>query len=453
MLTVEQESLIFWLVIWVIVAVLVIRNQWSKKIPSAGLPFIYLLSLSMIHWFGGLIYALPWYQPTAADLLSQGISRANVVAGFNESVYGIIGFGLGSTIMATSVLKMLKPSWLYELPRQPNLKLPKTYIFLGLFLAVILIPLSGLPGFNAISTSAVSLFIVALCLACWKAWYTNDQRAFIVWLTIACSAPLISVPTLGFISSGAAASLVVLVFVFNFYRPRWKVILIALLALVLGLSVFVTYLRDRNEIRAKVWGGQSSETRIEQVWQTISKFEIFDPFKQQHLEAIDRRLNQNVLVGQAAVFMSNGGVNYAGGETLGQAVLGVVPRILWPDKPVFAGSGDIVSRYTGKTFAVGTSVGVGQVLEFYINFGSWGVFFGFLAFGTVVRIFDIVAGKKLVSGNWVGFVSWFLPGLGLIQPGGSLVEVVSSTSASIVLVCILNRVALPKKIRGTVLRT
>ncbi|MBD2385321.1 hypothetical protein [Cylindrospermum sp. FACHB-282] len=447
MLTAEQQQqwLSFWIFIWVVVVILVSGSLWNKKLPSVGLPLIYLLNLSMLHFVGGLIYSFPWYKPDSAYILNSGFSLTNTYLGFNQTVYGVIGFGLGSTILAPWVLKVLQPSWLYEIPRQPNLKLAKAYIELGLFFTFVLYPiLARIPSFSALSTSGISLFIVGLCLACWKAWYMGDKQALQLWLAVTCCLPLFTVLILGFIGFGAAAALVVLIFVFIFYRPRWKVIIIALLALVFGLSVFVTYFRDRNQIRAKVWGGESASSRVEQLWQTASSFEFINLFKQEHLELIDIRLNQNVLVGQAVNYMSTGQVNYAGGETLWQAAISVVPRLLWPDKPVVGGSGDLVSTYTGLKFADGTSVGVGSVLEFYINFGSWGVVLGFVILGTVIRIIDIVAGKKLICGNWVGFTSWFLPGLGMIQPGGALAEVVATTSASVVLVYIINQFYLSK---------
>lgn len=451
MLTEEHISLIFWLFIWVIVVGFVIQNQWSRKIPSVGLPLIYLLSLSMIHWFGALIYAFPWYKPTH-PYLTQTASLINVSLGFNQSVYGVIGFGLGSVILAPLLLKKLKPAWFYDVLHQPDLKLPKTYVFLGVFFYIVLAPiLAGIPSLSALTVSGVSLLIVGLCLACWKSWHKGETQGFLIWLAIACSMPFITVISIGFIGFGAVASLVVLIFVFNFYRPRWVVIVASLLALVLGLSVFVTYARDRSEIRATVWGGQSVESRLERVWKMISRFELFDPYTKEHLELIDLRLNQNTLVGQAVTYISEGLVDYAHGETLEQAAIALVPRIFWPGKPVFAGSPMLVSRYTGQQFAEGTSVGVGQVLEFYINFGSPGVIVGFIIFGTVIRVIDISCGQKLISGNWVGFTSWFLPGLGLIQPGGSLVEIVGTTAASVVLVYLINGVYLSKKSRKQVL--
>ncbi|WP_424099151.1 hypothetical protein [Moorena producens] len=440
----ERFWLIVWLITWVIATVLVIRDQWNPKVPSIGLPIIYLLSLSIIHLFGALIYAFPWYTPTNPYLV--GFSDlARTTAGFTETTYGVIGFAYGSIILAPWILKTTKPSWLYEQLRQPSLKLPKTLIYIGLFFLALAPILGRLPSFTAISTSGIALFIVGLCLSCWKAWQMGNQRAFMQWLLITCSMPVFTISILGFLGFGVAAASIVLVFVFNFYRPRWKLIIITLLVLLLGLSIFVTYLRDRSEIRSRVWGGESSQARVEQIWQTFREFEIFDPFKQEHLELIDMRLNQNVLIGQSVNYLKDKNVDFAHGETLLGAAIALIPRIFWPNKPVRGGSGNLVTRYTGQEFAAGTSVGVGQVLEFYINFGSWGVIIGFIIFGTLLRIIDITAGQKLIHGNWMGFTSWLLPGLGLINPGGSLVEIVASTAASLVFIYCLNQLYRRKK--------
>ena len=88
------------------------------------------------------------------------------------------------------------------------------------------------------------------------------------------------------------------------------------------------------------------------------------------------------------------------------------------------------SRFTGRTFAQGTSVGVGQVLELYGNFGTVGVMCGFLILGTLLSAFDVAAGARLTRGDWLGFSLWFLIGIALLNAGGSLVEMTSSGIAS-----------------------
>ena len=439
----DRVELAIWLAIWVLVCGWLVRSQWNRKLPSIGLPLAYLLSLSMIHFAGALIYALPWYQPRSAILVQSGYSYSRVLSGFIESLYGVLGFGLGSTLLAYWAIRFFKPGWLKDFQSDPDLKLPKKLLITGAVFSFLLFPTLGrIPGFQAISVSGVYLIVVGLCLACWKTWYTKDRKELLLWLGISSCLPLITLIALGFIGYGATATLLIFIFVSSFYRPRWHTLIIACLIFALGLSVYVTYIRDRTLIRNTVWGGQDFTSRYERIAKTILNFELIDFSNQRHLEAIDVRLNQNILVGQAVEYIEAGSANFAEGETLWKAAIAPIPRLLWPGKPIYGGSGNLVSFYTGQKFADGTSVGIGQVLEFYINFGSIGVFVGFLIMGMVIRIIDLTAAYKLQCGNWLGFTSWFTPGLALLQPGGSLVEVTAAFASSVVLVIIV-RIVIP----------
>ncbi|MFN6460346.1 MAG: hypothetical protein RMZ41_000680 [Nostoc sp. DedVER02] len=450
----QRQWLTFWLCIWVVVVALVICSQWNKRLPSVGLPMIYLIQLSILHWFGAMIYAFPWYNPKSAYLISQKITLTNTAIGFTQAVYGVIAFAVGSIILAPLVEKILKPSGRLYVPRQPNLKFPNNYILLGVFFYFVLGPILGrIPSISVLVNSGFVMLSTGLCLACWKAWYMREKHALMRWLLISCCIPFVSIINSGFASFGVMAVVPVLIFVFTFYRPRWKSIILLVLFLSLGLSFYTNYFRDRNLIRAQVWGGKGIESRIEQLQQTASNLEFFDPSKQAHLELIDGRLNQNPQVGQGVRYISSGAIEYANGETFAEAAVAVVPRILWPDKPISGGSGDIVNRYTGVKFAEGTSVGVGNILEFYINFGTEGVILGFAILGILLRVIDIIAGKKLLSGDWEGFTFWFLPGLAMINPGGSLTEIVGSVAGSVVLVYLINKFYVQKRGRSKALGT
>jgi hypothetical protein len=358
-----------------------------------------------------------------------------VATGFVTSAYGVLGFGLGSIFLAPWMVRVVKPGWLREIPQRPALRLPTRLLQIGLFFFLVVTPLSRVtPGLQAISAAGLYLFVAAICLSCWQAWQQRDGKQFILWLAMACSLPLVTVTTMGFISYGAAATLVVLIFVASFYQPRWQTLVAAGLVVVLGLSIYVTYMGDRGDIRNTVWGGKDFQSRFEVIAGTFQKFETIDLTNQDHLELIDTRLNQNGLVGQSVEYITGGQATFARGKTFLEAMVAPIPRLLWPDKPVMAGSGNLVADYTGQSFSAGTSVGVGQVMEFYLNFGFAGVFLGFLILGILLRVMDMVAAYKLACGNYWGFLAWFLPALGMIQPGGSLVEVVGSAAAAAVLI-------------------
>jgi hypothetical protein len=205
-----------------------------------------------------------------------------------------------------------------------------------------------------------------------------------------------------------------------------------------GLSVFVSYMRDRGEIRAGIRNGESFSARVDRVTATAGTFEWFDPSNPDHLQRIDGRLNQNYLVGAAVNRLSETD-EFARGDTFWDALLALVPRALWPDKGIKAGSGDLVTRFTGIVFDAGTSVGVGQSLEFYGNFGTTGVLIGFVIMGTLITTIDWQAGQHLANSDLHGFVLWFLPGVSLLQVGGQLVELTAGAAASLIVALIVNR--------------
>jgi hypothetical protein len=95
-----------------------------------------------------------------------------------------------------------------------------------------------------------------------------------------------------------------------------------------------------------------------------------------------------------------------------------------------AGSPKIVSEMTGLRLNADTSFGVGNVMEFQINFGMAGVIGGFAIFGFILRIMDRKAAEADHKGNFASLIMWFLPAVALIQPNGSVVELASGAAAA-----------------------
>jgi hypothetical protein len=167
--------------------------------------------------------------------------------------------------------------------------------------------------------------------------------------------------------------------------------------------------------------------------------EWFNPKDPDHLARIDGRLNQAALVGEAVDNLSRTD-DFAHGSSIKDALLAMIPRLIWPGKPQSGGSGDLASRFTGKEFAVGTSVGVGPVLEFYGNFGTWGVVVGFVFLGMLIRGLDICAGTALWNASWGQLALFYLIGISCLNVGGSLVEVSAGSAASFVVAAVVRRI-------------
>jgi hypothetical protein len=199
-----------------------------------------------------------------------------------------------------------------------------------------------------------------------------------------------------------------------------------------SLSIFVTYFQHRDNIRDQVWGGRPLEARIDSVIDTVKDFQWLDPSNRKHLIAVDERLNQNYFVGLAARRIQNGQVEYLEGESVWEGLQALVPRAFWPEKPVYAGSPQIVSKMTGLALSRDTSFGVGNVMEFQINFGIPGVVVGFLVLGWLIGTLDLKAAIAERRGELDKVILLFLPCVALIQPNGSIVELCSGSAAALV---------------------
>jgi hypothetical protein len=424
----------FGVVLWLVVAVTVVGVHWRRTGGGTGLVLAYMLSLWTLHWVAVPLYLLPGYH-RQDDYF--------VRLGFEQSIYAVSAFGCGSLVIAPLVSRFFRSVFARSFSYSPRDVLPLLYLSAGAIAYCLLSAMGSIPTLTALVASGQYLFVAGLCLKCRISWQQHERHKFLLWLGVAFTLPFITILSRGFMGYGAAAALTVGTFVASFFRPRWKTALVSLVLLYIGFSFYVNYMRDRDDIRRAVWGGQSLWDRVERVGTTLGNFEWFDPRSEQHLWRIDDRLNQNVLVGAAVNLMQYTG-NYAYGRTVGDAVLALIPRALWPEKPIAAGSGTLVSEYTGVTFGEETSVGIGQVLEFYINFGTPGVVIGFLIFGVAVSGIDAIATSHLRAQNWQGFVMWYLVGISCLQVGGSLVEVSGSAGASLVSAMLLNRWLLPR---------
>jgi hypothetical protein len=104
----------------------------------------------------------------------------------------------------------------------------------------------------------------------------------------------------------------------------------------------------------------------------------------------------------------------------------------------------MVTRYTGLYFPNGTSVGMGPVMELYINFGSPGVVIGFFALGLLVASLEQRAWQGLLEDDWERFALSFTVGISFLQVGGSFAEMVGTAGASLVLLRVVNQWKSPR---------
>jgi len=318
------------------------------------------------------------------------------------------------------------------------------YVIVGVVMYGVLWPMFGrVQSVGSLVAGGANYIVLGMCLRCWKA----DRVRLGRWMALGTLLPFATILTQGYLSYGLAALITIVAFVAEHRRGRTAFVVIGLALGYFTLSFYVTYMRDRAQIRDVIWGGAEATQRVDVVTKSVTDFEFFDWRNDDHLWRIDDRLNQDFLVGLAVERLKKGEVPYGMGETLEDAAMALLPRMFFPDKGVEAGSGDIVSRYTGMTFKEGTSVGVGLVFEMFANFGWSGVLIGFFVFGALLMYIDERAHDYLADGNATTFAIWYLAGVSLLQlTTGSMVDATLTIAAIIVSAKLVNttvRAAMP----------
>ncbi len=418
----------FYLCAWIAAPALLFVIHTRRGSMGGFLVYSYFIGTIMSYWFGAVAYASPWAEFADAP---------DTIVGFRITSWGLLAFSLGALVVHRSPdqVRQMESFHLRRLSERMQRE-DISRMALQLFLPIgagswvcAFTPLANVAGFGAVLSAGKSCLVLALCLLCWNAWFQSDKRRFVMWLAIGACLPVVTVISSGFIGYGIVMFTSILAFIAMFFRPRW-ILLVALVGMLFGgVSFWVSYAQYRSDIRASVWGGQDLSSRFDAFTNMLSHLTTFDIADRDHLQMVALRMNQSALVG-AAVRNTPDLVPYEDGATIFEALAAVVPRAIWPDKPQVGGSGTYVAKHTLIGFANGTSVGMGQALEFYINFGVPGVIVGFFAFGFLLRWMDIKLVSSLLNHQWDKLLLWFLVGSALLNPGGSLAEIAALAMAS-----------------------
>ncbi len=393
----------FYLTAWFL-APLVIYYLQIKQGATIGLALTALAHLWMTHGIGIVVSSLAGHYNVAIMGL-----------GAMQSTSALLSFAAGILVYLTIFNNKKIPNDPCLLPYDHK-KLALRYFLFGSISYFLLTPiLSKLPSGAALSSGLSLFMIIGLYLLYWVYHRTKDKSLFFIVLISLIVLPLFTIFLQGFLGFGISLIMPVLVFMFVLSKVKK----IKLDHFVLGifmayflLSFYATYIQERKDIRDFVWGGQGSSEEIAS--NLIQNFEWFNIKNPLHFTAIDIRLNQSALIGQAANYLESGLASYAKGERFYNAAIALIPRILWPEKPITGGGQDTVSNYTGISFAEGTSVGTGGVFELYISFGQIGVIVFFFILGIIIAKADYRARLHLNHGQWFQVSIWVVPILAII---------------------------------------
>lgn len=124
------------------------------------------------------------------------------------------------------------------------------------------------------------------------------------------------------------------------------------------------------------------------------------------------RLNQGWHVGMALRWVPRKQPFSDGEDMLGDIEGSVLPRVFFPDKKII-GSKDKFFKYTGHKLDAGTSMTIGVLGDFYINFGRWGAYVGLFVFGALMaRLLYFFTRKYVLTDPinviWIPFLFSYL---------------------------------------------
>jgi len=419
------------LIIWAIVLAIFGAYYWRRRQYGAGVVLTYVVLFLGSHALQGAVYAMPWYMPLYEPSV--------VYAGFVQSTIGLISLAVGAMIVApilrqTNRKAQTPPADVVETPAAKNDQqspLPRFYLLTGFIAYFILTPaFANVPTLSASVTGLYRLIHIGLALAFWQV-FNRPKRNYVALFALTGLTllwPMVTILNDGFLGFGLWPTVFVFTFVMLRQRRRWLPIVLLPIAFYFGLSLIVTYYGERSIIRGAVWGGSELEARISTLVGVLSNdTQFFDANNRQQLAYIDERLSLNRLIGLGIHRLDTGINQYADGQTILDAAMMLVPRAIWPEKPIVAGGQALVNRYTGVYLYGNTSVGLGQVLEFYVNFGTLGVITGFLLLGLLLAFIDRKVANSLRIGNYYAAALWLIPAFGLWLPEDNLITMVGSS--------------------------
>jgi len=427
--------------IWIGVCAFFWWMQARRSYGGAGFVFAYLGLFSLLHLTGAIMHVVPIY-----ELPNAVVS----VLGFRESLYGLVAFCGGAILPPLRRMALEKLSG--EFP-ELNLNFKELrWLFVYGFGFMLADRVAGdLPSVGAALRAGKSLILVGILLGALQALQRGQRDRFLLWLGSLFLYPLFGLLGEGFLSYATITLAIAFSFLFVFYRPRWHVMVLGPVFLYTVMSFFVGYMREREGIREDIFLETGWETRMEKAKAIFTEFEWLDLNKETHRTPIDDRLNQNLFIGKTVVRMQSGELAPLNGYTVEQGLWSMVPRILWPGKPMTAGSRGIMSYLIGEQLSETTSFGLGQVLEYYANYQRIGMLVFMFVFGFGLAELDLRCGLALRQGNWRRFTQYFLVTTPLICPEYSAVEFFSGFAAALILVWGLNKTIFKeekKKIRA-----
>src|SRR5690348_8807328 len=168
---------------WLAAAVLIIAVHLSRRRVNAGLLVAYLVNLAMFYWLGAVPYTI--------NGVYHGHEEA-MLAAMPVSCVAIFAFAIGAIAIAP-LLGPSRRSVVRAVAPADNVKIALVYFFVGAaFYALLLTSLSHVPSITSMIAGGENLATAGVCLCCWTAWNSRNERRMWGWLGLTLVFPLVS---------------------------------------------------------------------------------------------------------------------------------------------------------------------------------------------------------------------------------------------------------------------
>ncbi len=433
-----QLTLPILIAVWLVIIALLGLISWRRKDHNIGGVVSFAIFLAMIHLLQAVIYIFPWYPPRYEPDI--------VLRGFTQATVALIAFAVGALVIFPALRHFNGQLQRHSLPTR---QIPfaaqdiLAYIYIGIggisYFGLNFL-LRGIPSAQAFTGALIRLWHVGTIIWLWEIMQGKKSLRGLVPLTAVILVwPVLTVVRDGFLGFGVVPIIVVGVFAALRVRKPHLLIIPSLVIGYVFLSIISVYFDSRNTLRAIVWAGEYTEGPLQDVYNTLSfNFRWFDATDPSQLTWIDGRLGYNFPLGRVIERIDERVVPLGNGRTLESAVLMLVPRMLWPDKPIVVGGSALFQYYTGIPIQPGTTVGLSPVIELYANYQTPGVILGFIVLGMVTAWLDYGAAQALSRGDNLKFAIWIVPIFGLILVQDDLLTLVGTAVSGAISILVVN---------------
>lgn len=249
------------------------------------------------------------------------------------------------------------------------------HLLVAISFVIDFLPSLGIPGLGSIISFTYFLkFSGAMCYV-FAPSLVNNILIVVVYATLARAALVYGVFIDFFIWVACLFFIVALKSDLSF-RIRTAILLAAFPFLIIIQAI-------KSEYRSAADKGQSGLGTIVDLAQQKQEKENILSSKSEGIERTVGRLNQGWHVARVLNWVPRREPFSEGEDFIGDLVGTVLPRILFQNKKTI-GSQDKFKKYTGFRLIGSTSMTIGVLGDFYVNFGWWGSFVALFIFGAVM---------------------------------------------------------------------